>query len=274
MTHIETTDLDKIRMVGSAYAKTGRPVVLVILGDGLHAGHQALIRAARAIRSAVVVVALREGHAPDADVIWRYDAETLWPQGVAISVPTPDRGLEPTQDLCLPLALIGVLRPSDLVVGEKDYEYNLALNQAVRDLHVGVTIHGVPTVRTAKGVAMSLRNTRLPAGHRTTATAISAALTAGAHAAEAGADHVLKVAESVLRSAGVIPDYVAVRGKDLGPAPKQGDARLLIAATLGGIRLIDNVGLPLGVGFKNWDEYQSEQLRNEAQMLRSNVSGQ
>ena len=69
------------------------------------------------------------------------------------------------------------------------------------------------------------------------------------------------------------PDYVAVRGKDLGPAPEQGDARLLVAATLGGIRLIDNVGLPLGVGFKNWDEYQSEQLRDEAELLRSDVRG-
>ncbi|MGV0326380.1 pantoate--beta-alanine ligase [Corynebacterium confusum] len=271
---IETSDLAKIRMVGSAYAKTGRPVVLVILGDGVHAGHQALIRAARAIRSAVVVVALREGGAPDADVVWHYDAETLWPHGKTITAPTPDRGLEPVQDLALPLALIGALRPSDVVVGEKDYEYNLALNQAVRDLHLGVNLHGVPTVRNAEGVAMSLRNTRLPAEHRTAATAISAALTAGAHAAEAGAEHVLEVTESVLRSAGVDPDYVAVRGKDLGPAPEQGDARLLVATTLGGIRLIDNVGLPLGVGFKNWDEYQSEQLRDEAELLRSDVRGQ
>lgn len=53
-------DIDRIRMVGSAYRKTGRRVVLVPLGKGVHAGHLALIQAARRIRGAVVVVALSD----------------------------------------------------------------------------------------------------------------------------------------------------------------------------------------------------------------------
>ena len=35
------------------------------------------------------------------------------------------------------------------------------------------------------------------------------------------------------------------------PAPAEGDARLLAALDVGGVRLIDNVGLPLGIGFKH-----------------------
>ena len=37
----------------------------------------------------------------------------------------------------------------------------------------------------------------------------------------------------------------------LGDAPERGDARLLVAADVGGVRLTDNVGLPIGIGFRN-----------------------
>ena len=64
-------DIDCIRMVGSAYRKTGRRVVLVPLGKGVHAGHLALIQAARRIRGAVVVVALSD--LTDVDVLGEVD---------------------------------------------------------------------------------------------------------------------------------------------------------------------------------------------------------
>ena len=37
-------------------------------------------------------------------------------------------------------------------------------------------------------------------------------------------------------------------------APERGDARLLAAVDLGPVRLADNVGLPLGIGFKHIEE--------------------
>ena len=83
------------------------------------------------------------------------------------------------------------------------------------------------------------------------ALALAAALTAGAHAAEHGADAVLSVARTVLEEAGVDVDYLEIRGLDLGDAPAQGDARLFVSAVVGGVRLTDNVGLPLGIGFRN-----------------------
>ena len=149
------------------------------------------------------------------------------------------------------LALIGALAPSDVVVGEKDYELLIALNQAIRDFHIQVRLQGVPTVRMPDGLALSLRNMDVEESAREKASTLSAALTAGAHAAEAGAEQVLEVVKTVLDAAGIEPEYVELRGRDLGPAPEIGDARLLVAANIGGVRLTDNVGLPLGIGFRN-----------------------
>lgn len=250
-------DLDRIRMVGSAYRKTGRPVALVPLGSGIHAGHLALVRAAARRRGAVVVAAVPEGTDVAAldgvDYLWFY--RDLWPKGLRTQVVPLDHGLEPVADLAPELtrliALIGALGPSDVVVGEKDYELLVGLGQAVNDLHLGVRVQGVPAVRMPDGVVMSLRNARVPVEDRERVGALSAALTAGAYAAEDGAQAVLDVAREVLDAAGVEPEYLELRGRDLGPAPTLGDARLLVAAAIGGVRLIDNVGVPIGVGFRN-----------------------
>ena len=69
-----------------------------------------------------------------------------------------------------------------------------------------------------------------------------------------------------MRAAGVEPEYLEVRGRDLGTPPEEGDARLLVAATIGGVRLIDNVGLPLDIGFNNIEEHEAKaELEREQQ---------
>ena len=257
------TELDMISKVGSAFKKTGAPVVLVPLGRGVHAGHIALVRAAKAIRGAVVVVAITSEDEDDlnalrtesVDVIWQYTDDKLWPKGQHLQLAAKQEALEPADELSdaltRNLALIGALAPSDVVVGEKDYELLIALNQAIRDFHIQVRLQGVPTVRMPDGLALSLRNMDVVESARDKASTLSAALTAGAHAAEAGAEQVLEVVNTVLDAAGIEPEYVELRGLDLGPAPEIGDARLLVAANIGGVRLTDNVGLPLGIGFRN-----------------------
>lgn len=275
------SEVDRIRMVGSALRKTGRPVAFVPLTTGVHAGHIALVRAARRIRGAVTVVALQEPRAEDVDllraegvdVIWDYTPEKLWPHGRRITISPRDAadfpaGLEPdlSGELTLYLTLMMALSPTDVLIGEKDYELLLAIHHAVQGLHLGVRVQGVPAVRMPDGVVMSLRNTRVPEDKREDVAALSAALTAGAHAAEAGAEKVREVAAGVLEAAGVEPEYLEVRGRDLGEPPAEGDARLLVAATIGGVRVIDNVGLPLGIGFTNIEEHEAKaELEREKQ---------
>lgn len=285
-THLHLADIARFSRV---MQKTGKSLHLVVLGQDIHAGHRMLLRTAQQL--GVVVAAVELPHvdaAPDAqahetnqgvpsrqlspelmdvlreagvDAVVPYTREpgeknSLWPQGLRTQI-TPPEGLEDSaalaEALTVHLSLLHAVAPDSIIAGEKDYEFLLRLQQAITDLHLAVKVQGVPTVRMPDGLAMSLRNTEIPVEHREKAVALSAALTAGAHVAERGAQVVLETAQDVLDAAGVQPDYLELRARDFGPAPQEGDARLLVAATFGGVRLIDNVGVPVGIGFRNLD---------------------
>ena len=272
---------------------TGKSLQLVVLGSDIHAGHRVLLRTAKQRGVAVVAVELADaagGHAvtpqnpaqqtavhdtpaelrpeimeslreAEVDAVVPYTrtpghTESLWPQGLRTQITPPD-GLEDSaqlaQALTTHLSLLHAVAPETIIAGEKDYELLLRLQQAITDLHLDVKVQGVPTVRMPDGLAMSLRNTAIPETDREKALALSAALTAGAHVAERGKEAVLSTAADVLKAAGVQPDYLELRARDFGPAPEEGDARLLVAATFGGVHLVDNVGVPVGIGFRNLD---------------------
>lgn len=261
---MELNNLQIVGQFGRAMRKVGKPVVLVPLGTQLHAGHVSMIRAASQIMGGVVVVAWAGETIPrtlideHVDAVWLYSDKKLWPHGRRSGVMPIDHGLEDAvaiaEETTRILALIGALAPTMVVLGEKDYELVQAVHVATRDLHIPVDVRGVPTVRMPDGVAISGRNASVAEDAREQATALAAALTAGAHMAEQGEDVVVSTAFSVLKAAGVEPEYLQLRGVDLGPPPTEGDARLLVAATVGGVRLIDNVGVPIGIGFKNLGE--------------------
>jgi pantoate--beta-alanine ligase len=135
------------------------------------------------------------------------------------------------------------------VFGQKDYQQLVLIRRMVTDLCMPVEVVGAPTVRASDGLALSSRNRYLSPDERRAAVALSAALGAGAAAGPGGSTDVLAAAERVLgREPMVELDYVAVRGVDLGAAPRAGDARLLVAATVGRTRLIDNAAVTLGCG--------------------------
>jgi pantoate--beta-alanine ligase len=118
----------------------------------------------------------------------------------------------------------------------------------VADLHLGVQVVGVSTVRDADGLALSSRNVHLDATERLAAATLPAALSAGVQAGVHGPEAVLAAASDVLATQDVLVlDYLALRDPALGGSPRRGPARLLLAATVGTTRLIDNVGLHLGV---------------------------
>jgi pantoate--beta-alanine ligase len=146
--------------------------------------------------------------------------------------------------------LFGLVGPHEAWFGEKDYQQLVLIRRMAHELALGLEVCGAPIVREPDGLALSSRNVYLDAAQRRLATALPRALERGvAEAARTGAGAAPSVeaaARSALTESGVEPDYVAVTDPGLGPAPRSGTARLLVAASVGSTRLLDNAGLVLG----------------------------
>lgn len=151
--------------------------------------------------------------------------------------------------LTVVLKLLNLTRPDLAVFGQKDYQQLVLVRRMVEELNLPIEIVEVPTAREEDDLALSSRNVYLEPGDRSVAASIPRALRAGQEEAAVGggASEVIARAENVLAAAGVTPDYVVVTDPDLGTAPNSGPARLLLAAHVGGVHLLDNVALTMGV---------------------------
>ncbi|HYO00776.1 MAG TPA: pantoate--beta-alanine ligase [Mycobacterium sp.] len=278
---------------------TGRRVVLVPTMGALHDGHLALVRTAKRVPGAVVVVsvfvnplqfvagedldayprtldddlALLQGEG--VEIVFAPTAAEMYPHGQRTTVrPGPlgselEGGSRPTHFagmLTVVLKLLQIVRPDRAYFGEKDYQQLVLVRQMSDDLNLDVQIVGVPIVREADGLAMSSRNRYLDEGDREQAGALSAALLAGMYAASRGTSEALDAARGVLAEVPAIDvDYLEVRDPWLGPAPGEGPARLLVAARLGGTRLLDNIAIDVGAaagidGYSRVDPGRSHEL--------------
>lgn len=130
--------------------------------------------------------------------------------------------------------------------GEKDFQQLQVVKRLVRDLDIPVEIIPCATVREADGLAMSSRNVRLSPKARATAAALPKILFSAAERLSNGeaAEPVLSEANAAITAAGFeTVEYLELRAEsDLTPLPRADrPARLLTAAWLDGVRLIDNV---------------------------------
>ena len=264
--------------LGTAEAETA---VVMTMG-ALHDGHIALVRAAReqvgtegVVTVTIFVNPLQFGPDEDLDRYPRTfdtDLEICAAEGVnVVFAPGRDEmypgdgpmvtigagklaaelegSVRPTHFdgvLTVVAKLLNLTVPTYAFFGEKDYQQLVLIRRMVRDLEMPFEIVGVPTVREPDGLAVSSRNQYLSAKERSAALALSRALTAGVEAAPKGMAAVLAAGRTVLESAhDVRVDYFVLRDPDLGPAPKSGAARLLIAGRVGSTRLIDNMAVSL-----------------------------
>ncbi len=136
--------------------------------------------------------------------------------------------------------------------GEKDYQQLVVVRRLVADLSFPVTVVGCPTVRALDGVAESSRNRLLSRAEREAAAVLCRALRAGAAAllaGGAGPEEVEALMAGIIEAEPLVAlDYAgAVDAATLAPPEHlDGDLRLLVAASVGGTRLIDNVGVRVG----------------------------
>ncbi|OBA74325.1 pantoate--beta-alanine ligase [Mycobacterium sp. 1554424.7] len=266
--------------VSRALRHTGRRVMLVPTMGALHEGHLALVRAAKRVPGSVVVVSifvnpLQFGAGEDLDayprtldddlallrgedveIVFAPTAAAMYPDGLRTTVqPGPLAGelegaARPTHFagvLTVVCKLLQIVRPDRVFFGEKDYQQLVLIRQMVTDLNIDVAVVGVPTVREHDGLAMSSRNRYLDPVQRELAGTLSAALTAAAHAASAGARAALDAGHAVLDAVPAIGvDYLELRAADLGPLRDGASGRLLVAARLGTTRLLDNIAIEVG----------------------------
>ncbi len=143
--------------------------------------------------------------------------------------------------------LLNRVQPDIAVFGEKDYQQLLTIRRITSDLDIPVKIIGAPIMREKDGLAMSSRNQYFDQEGRAIAGHLNRIMRACAKEIKAGADikHATDTAIEALLSAGFSSvDYVSVAdAKTLKILPHSLDknqARLLIAATCKGVRLIDN----------------------------------
>jgi len=138
--------------------------------------------------------------------------------------------------------LFTVTGPCRAYFGEKDFQQIAVIRQMVRDLAFDVELVTCAIKRDADGLALSSRNARLsPEGH-TRAKCISQAI-AAAQAEVECASELRQRMRTILRSAGAEIVYAEVVDNiTLCPADdsQAGDFRAIIAATIDGVRLLDN----------------------------------
>jgi pantoate--beta-alanine ligase len=266
--------------------RSGARVALVPTMGALHEGHASLLRAARErVPDGPVVVSifvnpLQFGEGEDldryprtldddlavcaregADVVFAPSVEEVYPGGepqvtldpgpLATRLEGRTRPGHFRGVLTVVAKLFGLVRPDVAVFGQKDYQQLALIRRMVLDLNLGVEIVGAETQREPDGLALSSRNRFLDAEAREQALALSATLWAAREVAAYGVDVALGAARAELRrSKAVDLDYLEITDPDLEPLPPDPppgtEGRVLIAARVGGTRLIDNLPITFG----------------------------
>ena len=269
-----------LRELVAGWRAAGERFALVPTMGALHAGHMALVDAAKGeadrVIATIFVNPLQFGAGEDldryprqeeadlallkqhgCDAVWLPSTSDIYPDGFATTVTVA--GVSKRWDgetrprhfagvATVVAKLLIAVQPGVALFGEKDFQQLAVIRRMVTDLGLSVEIVGVPTVRDTDGLALSSRNAYLTSDERQRAVALPQALDEARAAIESG-EHILvstllAVARAKLVEAGFAKvDYLAlVDAATLEPLDHaQGEMRLIAAATIGSTRLIDNI---------------------------------
>ena len=258
---------------------SGKIIGLVSTMGALHAGQEALIRAAAAKADAVVVSIfvnplqfgpnevianyprrfaddIRACEAGGAFCVFAPTEEEMLPRGYSTFVSEEilskplcgaSRAAYFRGVLTLTAKLFNVIRPHYAFFGQKTAQRAAVVRKMAEDLGFGVEIVVVPTAREASGLAAGVRNLEFTATQRQEAVALSRALEKVKEMVAAGVrspDRLIAEATHVLgeyRRVRVI--YVAVADRRTMEPVREvvpGETMLAIAAWIDEVRLIDN----------------------------------
>lgn len=263
---------DRIRQ----WRDAGNSIALVPTSGTLHKGHLRLIaeaqeRADRVIVSLFAHVPRREAPTQEADrelmqkigpdVLFTPPVHEIFPFGLengpVVDVAHLSNVLEGAHRpgyfsrlLTVLTKIINIVRPDVVVLGERDYQLLVMMRQLVDDLFYPVELAACPIFRDYDGLAFCSSLRHMAISQRTVAVHLIGTLRALAKRLDAG-ERDYNALESqgcdALAAAGLKPEYLGVRqSTDLAPARAGSrDLILLAAASVGTIRLIDNLRVRL-----------------------------
>ncbi|MEM8963800.1 MAG: pantoate--beta-alanine ligase [Acidobacteriota bacterium] len=295
-------DVADLRHQIDAWRASGERIALVPTMGALHDGHLSLVRrAAEHADRCVATVFVNPTQFDDASDLERYprtlerDAEqlttvgcdllfapaasTVYPPGAStwIDVDGPTTGYEGAmrpghfRGVATVVGLLfNLVRPDVAIFGRKDAQQLAVVRKLSRDLHLGIEIIGAPIVREPDGLAMSSRNVHLGSDDRLAARALSRGLRAARDAIQAGERdsatleaHVRAVLEAEPRVEAI--DYIALVDADtFAPlVTARGSIALVLAARVGGVRLLDNLSIDLDAAVLEDDLPREDDLSRE-----------
>lgn len=277
MEKVET--VTQMRALASRLRAGGGAIALVPTMGALHAGHEALIRAAKARGGRVVVSIfvnplsfgsnenyggyprrLEEDLALCArlgvDAVFAPPAEEMYPRGYSthvveescskplcgVSRPSHFRGVT-----TLVAKLFNIIHPDCVVLGQKDAQHVAVIRKVAADLNYGIDFLVVPTVREPDGLAVAVRNSELTPALRHEALAVSGALRRAKEMVDSGVRNTDRLVAEVTHLIGqhnrVRLIYASIVDRDTMEAVREvvpGRALLSIAAWVNEVRLTDN----------------------------------
>jgi pantoate--beta-alanine ligase len=193
------------------------------------------------------------------DVVWTPTPEEMYPTGFETWVTVEGVGA-PYEGKQRPghfrgvatvvAKLFNAVGPDRAYFGQKDAQQAALVRRMVRDLAFPLEIVVCPTVREADGLALSSRNAYLSAEERRAATVLYRGLSAARSRYEAGEREAEALRAAVAAAIAAEPlarlEYVgAADPETLEDLERVAPGSLLVvAARVGGVRLIDNLVLP------------------------------
>lgn len=196
--------------------------------------------------------------AEEVDLVWFGSTSEMYPDGFATEITLPSlsgRLCGQTRPqffggVCLiVLKLFHLFQPDKAYFGEKDYQQLVIIERMTKDLDLGLEVVRCPLIREPDGLALSSRNVNLDSAAREHAVNLSRSLFLAKDLWEQGWVSSREIRDQAISLYGpeVELDYFEVVDRaDLQPLdqidPTRG-AMICLAATVGGVRLIDNISL-------------------------------
>lgn len=196
----------------------------------------------------------------DVDILFAPEVEEVYPgpsvttvevQGVTVAMEGAHRPGHFVGVATVVAKLFAGLRPDLAMFGRKDAQQLAVLKAMVNDLRFPIEIVEAPVVREPDGLAMSSRNVRLGRMERERALTLSRGLFQAAEQVDAGERSAERLESTVTRSLkGLDVDYVELASQETMQPVETLDrpSVLAVAATVGEVRLIDNVAFDMDAG--------------------------